>query len=182
MDDFSWGSTRLVEGERKGEGHGDKEGEFDSHAITMKRWSEWERERRWKSASQLRDSAYDVVKHNGSTQYGSTNRNSIVSTDTFVSQGNLQDPFNRTSAASSPFSAVSPAMGRRADSVQVLEMPVPLSVVPQQQLYQHIPSSTEVYDAVDPNSLHNYEASPYPSSSSENIHQPSSSHSRPEDD
>jgi chitin synthase len=46
FDDFSWGETRKVEGEAKGAGHGDDEGEFDSSKIVMRRWEEFERERR----------------------------------------------------------------------------------------------------------------------------------------
>ncbi|CAO3589037.1 unnamed protein product [Absidia cylindrospora] len=47
FDDFSWGDTRKVEGEQQKEtGHGDKEGEFDSTVFKMKRWHEFERERR----------------------------------------------------------------------------------------------------------------------------------------
>ncbi|ORZ10159.1 chitin synthase-domain-containing protein [Absidia repens] len=46
FDDFSWGDTRKVEGEQKEGGHGDKEGEFDSTVFKMKRWNEFERERR----------------------------------------------------------------------------------------------------------------------------------------
>ncbi|KAI8914281.1 chitin synthase 1 [Gorgonomyces haynaldii] len=47
FDDFSWGETRKVEGENAKEAHGDNDG----HAITdadipLKRWEEWERERR----------------------------------------------------------------------------------------------------------------------------------------
>ncbi|KAI9483316.1 MAG: chitin synthase-domain-containing protein [Benjaminiella poitrasii] len=52
FDDFSWGDTRKVEGaetDKKG-GHADKEGEFDSSAITMKKWSEYEKERRIQEA------------------------------------------------------------------------------------------------------------------------------------
>ncbi|GAA5811691.1 hypothetical protein MFLAVUS_005132 [Mucor flavus] len=52
FDDFSWGDTRKVEGatsDKKG-GHADKSGEFDSSVITMKKWSEYERERRIKEA------------------------------------------------------------------------------------------------------------------------------------
>ena len=56
MDDFSWGQTRKVAGGDKEADHGDKEGEFDSSHIVMKRWAEFERERRWKSGSQSRDS------------------------------------------------------------------------------------------------------------------------------
>ncbi|CAO3589157.1 unnamed protein product [Absidia cylindrospora] len=46
FDDFSWGDTRKVEGEQKEAGHGDKEGEFDSTVFKMKRWHEFERDRR----------------------------------------------------------------------------------------------------------------------------------------
>lgn len=49
FDDFSWGDTRKAAGDTKKGGHGDKEGEFDSSKITMKRWAEFERERRSKS-------------------------------------------------------------------------------------------------------------------------------------
>ena len=49
----------MVTGDKKaGGGHGDKEGEFDSSHIVMKRWAEFERERRWKSGSQSRDSTF----------------------------------------------------------------------------------------------------------------------------
>ena len=58
FDDFSWGQTRKVTGDKKG-GHGDKEGEFDSSHIVMKRWAEFERDRRWKSGTQSRDSTYN---------------------------------------------------------------------------------------------------------------------------
>ncbi|KAI8082245.1 chitin synthase [Thamnidium elegans] len=46
FDDFSWGDTRKVEGATKDAGHGDGSGEFDSSVITMKKWSEYEIERR----------------------------------------------------------------------------------------------------------------------------------------
>jgi len=59
FDDFSWykqfihilicrGDTRRVEGELKGGSHGDAGGEFDSSQIVMKRWAEFERDRRRK--------------------------------------------------------------------------------------------------------------------------------------
>ena len=41
FDDFSWGDTRKVEGESKGDAH-DEEGEFDSSKIVMKRWGDFE--------------------------------------------------------------------------------------------------------------------------------------------
>ena len=48
FDDFSWGDTRKAAGENaKADraGHGG-EGEFDSSKITMKRWGDFEQERR----------------------------------------------------------------------------------------------------------------------------------------
>lgn len=45
FDDFSWGETRTVAGESKGDGH-DSEGIFDSSHIVMKRWREFERDRK----------------------------------------------------------------------------------------------------------------------------------------
>ncbi|ODN76669.1 hypothetical protein L202_05311 [Cryptococcus amylolentus CBS 6039] len=48
MDDFSWGATRVVAGEGKGDGkHGEKEGEFDASVIVWKKWEEFEADRRW---------------------------------------------------------------------------------------------------------------------------------------
>ncbi|KAF9114173.1 Chitin synthase, class 3 [Mortierella sp. AM989] len=50
FDDFTWGQTRKVQGEDDGkaESHGEKEGEFDSSQIVMKKWGEFEREKRIK--------------------------------------------------------------------------------------------------------------------------------------
>ncbi|KAJ1913348.1 Chitin synthase, class 3 [Mycoemilia scoparia] len=63
FDDFSWGETRKVTGEGKDTGHGDAEGEFDSSMIIMKRWCDFEAEKRRKTraifndAPELRDVA-----------------------------------------------------------------------------------------------------------------------------
>jgi chitin synthase len=48
FDDFSWGDTRKTAGE-KDKGHGAAEGEFDSTQITMKRWRDFEKERRMRN-------------------------------------------------------------------------------------------------------------------------------------
>ncbi|KAF9949750.1 Chitin synthase, class 3 [Mortierella alpina] len=50
FDDFTWGQTRKVQGEGDGkaDNHGGKEGEFDSSQIVMKKWCEFEREKRIK--------------------------------------------------------------------------------------------------------------------------------------
>ncbi|EAW15242.1 chitin synthase CHS3 [Aspergillus clavatus NRRL 1] len=45
FDDFSWGDTRKTAGEQD-KGHEAGEGEFDSSKITMKRWRDFERDRR----------------------------------------------------------------------------------------------------------------------------------------
>ncbi|CAG8739517.1 5985_t:CDS:2, partial [Ambispora leptoticha] len=45
FDDFSWGETRKVEGEAKGDDHGKKDGTFDAAAVPFKRWEDWERTR-----------------------------------------------------------------------------------------------------------------------------------------
>ncbi|KAL4752170.1 chitin synthase D [Aspergillus terricola var. indicus] len=47
FDDFSWGDTRKTAGE-KDKGHEDGEGEFDSSKITMKKWRDFEKDRRLK--------------------------------------------------------------------------------------------------------------------------------------
>ncbi|KAE8149696.1 chitin synthase-domain-containing protein [Aspergillus avenaceus] len=45
FDDFSWGDTRKTAGE-KDKGHEAGEGEFDSSKITMKRWRDFQKDRR----------------------------------------------------------------------------------------------------------------------------------------
>lgn len=46
FDDFTWGDTRKVEGSSKGGlDHSRSEGEFNYKNISMKRWTEWKRER-----------------------------------------------------------------------------------------------------------------------------------------
>ncbi|GMK54404.1 hypothetical protein CspeluHIS016_0109900 [Cutaneotrichosporon spelunceum] len=82
MDDFSWGETRKVAGETKTDAaHGDKEGEFDSSDIIMKRWAEFERERRWREGTN--DSEYALRSNNG----GINHRHSMVSTSETYQSG-----------------------------------------------------------------------------------------------
>jgi len=49
FDDFSWGDTRKTAGEKTKKAGLEYEGEFDSSKITMKRWAEFERDRRARS-------------------------------------------------------------------------------------------------------------------------------------
>lgn len=46
FDDFSWGDTRKTAGETTKKAGLEYEGEFDSSKITMKRWGDFEQERR----------------------------------------------------------------------------------------------------------------------------------------
>ncbi|KAI9278951.1 chitin synthase-domain-containing protein [Phascolomyces articulosus] len=45
FDDFSWGETRKVEGEAKGDDHANKDGVFDPSSVPLKRWEDYERKR-----------------------------------------------------------------------------------------------------------------------------------------
>ncbi|THH08720.1 hypothetical protein EW146_g8900 [Bondarzewia mesenterica] len=117
FDDFSWGQTRQVAGD-KGGNHGDKEGEFDSTDIVMKRWAEFERERRWKSGSQSRDSTYYDNKTNSPQRYSTTSN----------SEPGYAPPqgFDISTMDSSAFSANSSRP--RYDSNQLLTLPAPLAL------------------------------------------------------
>lgn len=70
FDDFSWGDTRKTAGESKKGGHGEQEGEFDSSKITMKRWAEFERERR--TRSQYWGSKDNIPGNTGSGYWAAT--------------------------------------------------------------------------------------------------------------
>lgn len=45
FDDFSWGQTRKLEGGDTGHGYSDKS-EIGPDAIPLRKWDEWERDRR----------------------------------------------------------------------------------------------------------------------------------------
>ncbi|KAF2164451.1 glycosyltransferase family 2 protein [Zasmidium cellare ATCC 36951] len=76
FDDFSWGDTRQAAGEAKGgdkSGHGG-DGEFDSSKITMKRWHDFEQERRlrgpqWGNSTTTYGGSYGSPSHPGSVHY-----------------------------------------------------------------------------------------------------------------
>ncbi|KAH6845213.1 glycosyltransferase family 2 protein [Chaetomium sp. MPI-CAGE-AT-0009] len=51
FDDFSWGDTRKTAGEKTKKAGIEYEGEFDSSKITMKRWAEFERDRRIRNST-----------------------------------------------------------------------------------------------------------------------------------
>ncbi|OBZ68586.1 Chitin synthase 5 [Grifola frondosa] len=117
FDDFSWGQTRQVAGD-KGENHGDKEGEFDSSHIVMKRWAEFERERRWKSGTQSRDSTtYDP--RSNSPKRPESNRYSVASVSDYQSPQQFDQSTNESSSG---------GQRQRYDSNQLLMLPAPLAI------------------------------------------------------
>jgi len=119
FDDFSWGQTRQISGEEKAGNHGDKEGEFDSTHIVMKRWAEFERERRYRGENKVapgysRDSVYQDVRS------GSPKRFSMVSTaETF--------PQQQPSDTTESFTYNGQTRSRQ-DSNTLLMLPAPLAV------------------------------------------------------
>ncbi|EJC98606.1 glycosyltransferase family 2 protein [Fomitiporia mediterranea MF3/22] len=112
FDDFSWGQTRQISGD-KGGSHGDKEGEFDSSHIVMKRWAEFERERRWRGGTQSRDSTFFDMRSN------SPKRTSMISTsETFQHQSSdMGDSFSYGGQPRPRF-----------DSSPLVMLPAPLAV------------------------------------------------------
>lgn len=52
FDDFSWGQTRMIAGGDRAH-HGSEEGEFDASNIVMKRWEEFERDKRRRTVAVL---------------------------------------------------------------------------------------------------------------------------------
>jgi chitin synthase len=49
FDDFSWGQTRQVAGEKKGAGHGDSDGDQSAiNTVLFQKWAVWEGQGRQK--------------------------------------------------------------------------------------------------------------------------------------
>ncbi|KAM0788303.1 hypothetical protein ACM66B_001446 [Microbotryomycetes sp. NB124-2] len=160
MDDFTWGETRKIVGD-DGKVHADKDGNFDSSQIVMKRWADYERERRYKSANQSRDSTYEALHLAGSPHRTASNRYSIVSsTDTYASI---------PSAAGEGFRRGSPSDGsfNPARYPAQLELPAPLAP---QASHGLSPASSSLHVPSTSSSLH------VPSTSS-SLHVPSTSSS-----
>ncbi|KAJ9062498.1 hypothetical protein DSO57_1010070 [Entomophthora muscae] len=58
FDDFSWGQTRMIAGGDSGHAHVD--GEFKATSIIMKRWKEFEREKRRRTVTMLGNAGPDA--------------------------------------------------------------------------------------------------------------------------
>ncbi|CAG8702704.1 9295_t:CDS:2 [Cetraspora pellucida] len=97
FDDFSWGETRKVEGEAKGDSHGGAGGRFDPSKVPFKRWEDWERNRRRKLKRQERqrqqtlpDTPYSSEQMNDS-DYSLLRVNDTYDRSSVVSHGSTQD-------------------------------------------------------------------------------------------
>jgi chitin synthase len=151
FDDFSWGQTRLVAGEGVGgHDHGGKEGHFDSSHIIMKRWGEWEKERRRKAAllaglptPQFLVSDTDEYM-GGQVREEELSDESSSSSQPFARQNNgsttgytLSDPPVGYSLTDTPISA-----GPTLDSIPLMNMhaPAPGGTIGRQSMY--IPSQS----------------------------------------
>jgi chitin synthase len=95
----------------------------------MKRWAEWERDRRWKAGTQSRDSAFDVLVRTESFKQSDSNRMSAMSSS---EHSLVPNDAARTSPAGGGSQFISSESGhssanRRNDSLPLLELPAPLS-------------------------------------------------------
>ncbi|KAI0700915.1 glycosyltransferase family 2 protein [Cytidiella melzeri] len=94
FDDFSWGETRKVEGESKGEGHGDGGPVRGGITIPLRRWEDWERSRLRKLRREERRRREFEKQHGG---YMTANGELSVRSDT-ISQYDGSDTMSITSS------------------------------------------------------------------------------------
>src|SRR6266542_6818359 len=83
FDDFSWGETRKVEGEGKGDDHGKKEGEFDASKVPFKRWEDWERARIRRKKRQERQRQQVGPTHLTHQSTGDDQNNALLSANQY---------------------------------------------------------------------------------------------------
>ncbi|KAJ7052740.1 chitin synthase-domain-containing protein [Mycena amicta] len=95
----------------------DKEGEFDSSHIVMKRWAEFERERRWRSGTTSRE------EEAGYGWKAESNRYSLAS-----NSDNYHPPSGVDSSTMDSANNYLPAPRARHDTNAVLMLPTPLAV------------------------------------------------------
>lgn len=132
MDDFTWGETRKVEGAKE-KAHGDKEGEFDSSHITMKRWAEFERDRRWKLDSASASIREHMADSNSQHPFQAGNMATRSGSPLFVGAGAMAG--SRRYSLNSSVENWSNGTGPegmmngpgRAGAVQELSLPQPLA-------------------------------------------------------
>ncbi|KAI6044697.1 glycosyltransferase family 2 protein [Pisolithus marmoratus] len=95
FDDFSWGETRKVAGETKGEGHDLGGSAFHAASVPLRRWEDWERsrlrklkreERRRHETERLHPGGFlssdnDLLSVRTGSQYDSSDTYSLTSSD-----------------------------------------------------------------------------------------------------
>ncbi|KAG6378096.1 glycosyltransferase family 2 protein [Boletus reticuloceps] len=95
FDDFSWGETRKVEGEAKGEAHGTGDTSVGGLSVPLRRWEDWERsrlrklkreERRRKDMERLHPGGFltsenDLLSVRGGSQYEGSDAYSVTSSE-----------------------------------------------------------------------------------------------------
>ncbi|KAK7044964.1 glycosyltransferase family 2 protein [Favolaschia claudopus] len=101
FDDFSWGETRKVEGERKDRGH-DGGGGIAGTQVPLRRWEDWERSRLRKLRREERrlreferiypsNSSPQNVAHSLSAHDGWSQSHGLDATDTYSFQSTMDD-------------------------------------------------------------------------------------------
>jgi chitin synthase len=124
FDDFSWGDTRKVEGVKKDTGHGGEGGTFDSSVFTMKKWSEFEMERRAKYAQEHNMPRPRFVEHD-SMQFDifKENEMSLYRRYSDVSNGSAQIPLTQLD-----YDKASTPLGIIPDRIQLTDGPLPSNI------------------------------------------------------
>ncbi|KAF2716758.1 glycosyltransferase family 2 protein [Polychaeton citri CBS 116435] len=119
FDDFSWGDTRQTAGAVKGadkSGHGD-EGEFDSSKVVMKRWVDFEQERRLRGGTYAGSSSkYYAGGEKGEFEDVSLGKGGSMTSGTAVSASNWSPsapPSARTLLDDSPKRSSGRGAGKR---------------------------------------------------------------------
>ncbi|KAF8557957.1 glycosyltransferase family 2 protein [Imleria badia] len=95
FDDFSWGETRKVEGEARGEAHGTGDAATSGLSVPLRRWEDWERsrlrklkreERRKRDMERLHPGGFvtsenDLLSVRGGSQYEGSDAHSVTSSE-----------------------------------------------------------------------------------------------------
>ncbi|ORX92182.1 hypothetical protein K493DRAFT_226300 [Basidiobolus meristosporus CBS 931.73] len=90
FDDFSWGETRKVEGEAKGDDHGKKDGIFDSSKVPLRRWEDYERRHLRSIKRRERKQRKEAEAANAATMYHEDNDSQgLLMADAHYSQGSF---------------------------------------------------------------------------------------------
>ncbi|KAF9420379.1 Chitin synthase, class 3 [Podila epigama] len=166
FDDFSWGQTRMVAGEVAGADHGGKEGQFDSSHITMKRWGEWEKERRQKAAILaglptpqflVSDSGEDWMSHVREEEMSDESSNSRQTSDSSLPFASRHMTKNSLGSAGGYSLTDAPFPGNNGmmDSIPLLNMhaPAPGGTIGRQRASQYTGNPNSPYGMMVPDRM-----------------------------